>query len=80
MQLNWQRIDVTTISDNGISRKNPTDFGTDETGRIFGEVRDESPVFIALHLRKPVGRYLNAESAKAAIQLVHDIVTAPTAD
>lgn len=75
MPLNWSHHQVTTLSQaDGTQVKTEIDYGTDDTGRIFGEVRTESPVFIAFHLRKIVGRYLSCEQAKTAIQNVHNLL------
>ena len=75
MALNWSHHSVTSISPvDGTQTTQEIDYGTDDTGRIFGEVRDESPVFIAFHLRKIVGRYLSCEQAKTAIQNVHNLL------
>ena len=47
-------------------------YGTDDTNRIFGEIKPKNDVVVALHLGHVVGRYLDVDSAQIAIDLVHE--------
>lgn len=76
MDLLWTSKNVSVLNDAGITRNYQIDYGLDDTGRIYGEIRHDVPVFTAFHLRKVVGRYLENDKARAAIQSVHEIVAA----